>query len=93
MKVELLHIADCPNTEVARRLVEEAVRELGLCDKITEVEVSDPMQAERLRFPGSPTIRVNDIDVAAPLPRQQSYALSCRTYLLDGKLQEFRLGR
>jgi hypothetical protein len=58
MKVELLHIADCPNTEVARRLVEEALRELGLCDKITEVEVSDPMQAERLHFPGSPTVRV-----------------------------------
>jgi hypothetical protein len=52
MKVELLHIADCANTEVARRLVEEALRELGLCDKITEVEVSDPMQAERLRSQG-----------------------------------------
>ena len=87
MKVELLHIADCPNTEVARRLVEEALRELGPRDKITEVEVSDPMQAQRLRFPGSPTVRVDEIDVEAPLPRQRSYGLSCRTYLVGGKLQ------
>jgi hypothetical protein len=87
MKVELLHIADCPNTKVARRLIEEALRELELCDKITEVEVSDPTQAERLHFPGSPTIRVDEIDVEAPLLRQHSYGLSCRTYLVSGRLQ------
>ena len=64
MKVELLHMADCPNTKVARRLVKEALRELGLCDRVSEVEVSGPTQAERLHFPGSPTIRRR----ASPFP-------------------------
>ena len=63
MKVGLLHMADCPNTEVARRLAKEALRELGLCDRISEVEVSGPIESERPSFPGSPTIRVDDIDV------------------------------
>ena len=87
MKVELLHIADCPNTKAARRLVEECLREFGLSDTISEVEVSDPMQAERLCFPGSPTIRVDETDVEVSLERQNSQGLSCRTYLIGGKLQ------
>ena len=58
-----------------------------MCDNISEVEVGDPMQAERLCFPGSPTVRVDDIDVEAPLPRQNSYGLSRRTYLVGGELQ------
>jgi hypothetical protein len=90
MKVELLHIADCPNTQAARRLVEECLREFGLPDAISEVEVSDPMQAERLSFPGSPTIRLDETDVEVPLERQNSCGLSCRTYLIGGKLQGFR---
>jgi Domain of unknown function (DUF2703) len=84
MKVELLHIADCPNTEAARRLLEEALRELGLPEEISEIEVSDSAQAEALAFPGSPTIRVNDQDVETMLPRQSGYAISCRTYPIDG---------
>ena len=75
MKVELLHIADCPNTKAARRLVEECLREFGLSDAISEVEVSDPMQAERLCFPGSPTIRVDETDVEVSLERQNSHGL------------------
>jgi hypothetical protein len=38
MKVELLHIANCPNREVARRLVAEVLGEFELCDNISEVE-------------------------------------------------------
>jgi hypothetical protein len=87
MKVELLHIQDCPNTEPARMLLREILRELGQADEISEVEVSDAAQADALNFPGSPTIRVNGIDVDTALPRQNRYGLSCRTYMIGGKLQ------
>ena len=89
MKVELLHIADCPNTEAARRLLRETLRELGCREKIQEIEVSDSSQAETLSFPGSPTIRVDDNDVETALPRQNSYGLACRTYMIDGKRRGF----
>jgi hypothetical protein len=46
-----------------------------------------PQPAICLRFPGSPTVRVDEIDVEAPLPRQRGYGLSCRTYLVNRKLQ------
>jgi predicted DNA binding CopG/RHH family protein len=87
MKVELLHIADCPNREAARRLLKETLREFGLPEEISEIEVSDPAQAEVLSFAGSPTIRVNDKDVETVLPRQNNYGLSCRTYMIGGRLQ------
>jgi hypothetical protein len=87
MKIELLHIANCPNTEAARRLLKETLRELSLPEEIQEIEVSDSSQAEALGFPGSPTIRVDDEDVDTTLPRQNNYGLSCRTYMIDGRLQ------
>lgn len=85
MKVELLRIGDCPNAEAARRLLTETLRELGLAEENREIEVSDSSQAEALSFPGSPTIRIDGIDVEANLLRQKSNGLSCRTYMIDGK--------
>jgi hypothetical protein len=87
MKIELLHIADCPNIDAVRRLLKEALRELGLPEEISEIEVCDSAQAEVLAFPGSPTIRVDDKDVETTLPAQGGYGLSCRTYVINGTRQ------
>lgn len=87
MKIELLHIADCPNVDAARRLLTEALRELGLREEVSEIEVCDSAQAEALAFPGSPTVRVDGTDVETTLTRQGSYGLSRRTYEIDGKRQ------
>ena len=84
MKIELLHIADCPNTAAARRLLKEALQELGLPEEISEIEVGDSAQAEALAFPGSPTIRVGGKDVDTTLSDQGGYGLSCRLYVTDG---------
>ena len=86
MKVELLYVADCPNADGARRLLKRTLSELGIAQEISEVQVSDPGQAEALKFPGSPTIRIDGADLDTALPGQGSYGLSCRTYLIDGRL-------
>ena len=84
MKVELLHIADCPNTEAARRLLKKALREVGLPKEISEIEVSNNTQAEALAFPGSPTIRVDGKDVETTSFLPGVHGLACRTYMIDG---------
>jgi hypothetical protein len=84
MRVELLHIAGCPHTEATRRLLNETLQELGLAGDIEEIEVSDSSQAEALRFPGSPTIRIDGIDVETAMLRQNRHGLSCRIYMIDG---------
>ena len=84
MKVELLHIAGCPHTEATRRLLGESLQELGLAGDIEEIVVSDPSKAEALSFPGSPTIRIDGIDVETGILRQNRHALSCRIYMIHG---------
>ena len=87
MKVELLHVAGCPNAETARMVLKETLRELGRTDEISEVPVSDAEQAHALNFPGSPTIRVDDMDVETPLPGQAFYGLCCRIYMMEGRFR------
>ncbi|MGA3405410.1 MAG: hypothetical protein ABSD49_06755 [Candidatus Bathyarchaeia archaeon] len=51
--------------------------------KIIQIETDE--QARRLRFIGSPTILLNDVDVDPPITNH--YALACRAYRLeDGRI-------
>jgi hypothetical protein len=42
--------------------------------------VADQEDAERLRFLGSPTIRIDDVDVDPNTPERDDYALCCRIF-------------
>jgi Domain of unknown function (DUF2703) len=79
MKVEILYLADCPSQPAAVSLVKEVLAAQGVEAEITELLVSDEQAARELRFPGSPTIRINGRDVAEPLATE-SFALRCRLY-------------
>ena len=79
MKIEILYFDGCPNHEPAVRVVREVLQELGVDAEITGVDVPDEATAKRVRFPGSPTIRVDGEDVA-PEETNGSYSLSCRVY-------------
>ena len=60
--------------------------DLGLDQPITEIEVLTEEEAEQLQFPGSPTIRVNSIDVDPKGAALMEVSLTCRLYRLeDGK--------
>lgn len=79
MKIEILYFAGCPNHEPAERVVREILEELKVEAEISHVDVRDEATAERVRFPGSPTIRVDGEDVA-PDETNGSYSLRCRVY-------------
>jgi hypothetical protein len=78
--VEILYFEGCPNYESARALVEQVSRELGLEPQLRLVNVADEETARRLRFRGSPTIRVAGIDVDPHAEERDEYVLSCRVY-------------
>ncbi len=86
MKVELLYWSGCPSHPEARVLLERLLAERGLDARLELREVSTKEEAEALRFPGSPTIRIDGHDVD-PGGADARPALTCRIYRLpDGRI-------
>jgi hypothetical protein len=79
VKVEVLYVADCPSHSAAVTLVKDVLAAQGVTAEINEVLVSSEQTARELKFPGSPTIRINGRDVAEP-SENGVFALSCRLY-------------
>ena len=64
MKVELLYFDGCPGYEKARRALEDALaQEEDARGGFDLVAANTDEDAQRLRFPGSPTIRVDGNDL------------------------------
>jgi alkylmercury lyase-like protein len=81
--VEILYFDGCPNYEAALALVERVDRELGTDADVRMVNVPDQATAERARFLGSPTVRVDGIDVDPHARERTEYALSCRVFATE----------
>lgn len=78
MRIEVLYVPGCPNHAAALSSVNEALRAEHTRAVVEEVEVSDAAAAQALRFPGSPTVRVNGVD--AEPNEHLSFGLACRLY-------------
>jgi len=85
-RIELFWWARCPSWEQAIELVREEMALAGLDPERLEVrEVSSGEMAERRRFVGSPTIRIDGRDVEDP--GDEPIGLTCRVYRLrDGRV-------
>ena len=81
--IELLWFAGCPNHVAARRLLRDVVAELSPASVIRDIDATDPGVAERLRFPGSPTIRVDGRDVEPGFQDGADHTPRCRLYRTD----------
>jgi hypothetical protein len=87
-RVEILYFEGCPNHEPARALVERLATELDVEPAIELVEVVDPEAAVALRFLGSPTVRIDGVDVEPGAEERRDFAFSCRIYRRDGGASE-----
>ena len=82
MKIEILHIDECPNWREAGRRVRAAADALGLRDASIEYHLlHDSAEAALVPFAGSPTILVDGTD-AFPTDATIS-ELACRIYPTD----------
>lgn len=85
MHVEFLYWAGCPSHPEALGLLREVLADLGRPPIVHIHEVTSQEEADRLAFPGSPTIRVDGRDVD-PHSAAGSALLTCRIYrLADGR--------
>lgn len=80
MRVELFFTPDCPHRGPAMTQLRAVLRLEGVAEEIHEVVVTSAKRAEKLRFRGSPTIRINGRDIDPEPQVSESFALACRIY-------------
>jgi len=78
--VEFLWFQDCPNQEAARALLHEVIDDVAPGTTVSDIDATDPEVAKSLRFPGSPTIRVDGIDVDPAFIDPGDYTPRCRLF-------------
>jgi hypothetical protein len=84
--VELFYWKGCPSYPEAHELLAGVLRANGSATEIRMHEVKTAEEAEELRFPGSPTIRIDGRDVD-PAGADAPAMLACRIYRLpDGRI-------
>jgi hypothetical protein len=81
--IEVLYTRDCPNYAGALALVERVRAELDVDAELRTSLIGDLAAAERARFPGSPTIRVDGRDVEPGSEPPAEISLACRLYRLE----------
>ena len=87
MTVELLYLPGCPHHHQTSGLICKVLSEHGLRARFTETAIANLEEAQRRRFPGSPTVRVNGRDIEGGPNKPLAVGFACRTYWVDGKPQ------
>jgi hypothetical protein len=79
MKLEILYFGGCPSYLKAENTLREVLAQEAIEAEVELVVVNSDEAAQRLGFPGSPTIRADGEDLF-PMPTRSAYALGCRMY-------------
>ena len=80
MKIEVLYFDGCPNHLPTAERVRAILRQEGVVAEILEIEVKDESAAKAFAFPGSPTVRINGLDIDPALRASEDAGFACRRY-------------
>jgi hypothetical protein len=80
VRIEILARRDCANRGMAQLVVERAVTQSGIPVELHSVDVKTEADARRWRFLGSPSVRVDGLDVEPGAAGRRDYTLSDRVY-------------
>jgi hypothetical protein len=85
--VEFLYFDGCPNHEALLPHLEQLLHRAEIPVEIALRNVPDDTAAQRERFLGSPTVRVDGHDVEPGAQDRDDYGLKCRLYRTDAGLR------
>ncbi len=85
MKVELLYFDGCPSWQSGLQNLHSALEAIGLNVSVELVQVMDNDDAARKKFLGSPSFRINGVDLWNE--ERDTYSLSCRVYATPGGMK------
>lgn len=78
MTLEVLYLDGCPSHEQLLPVLRELAAARGL--QVTQRRIENATQAEQARFLGSPSVRVNGVDVEPGADERTDFGLKCRLY-------------
>ena len=87
MRIELLHFDGCPGYAELRERLPRLLERAGVDAEIEERRIDSEGTARRERFLGSPTLRIDGLDVVSSVADSDAYALRCRLYSSGGVLE------
>ena len=80
MKIEVLYIDGCPHFPATVDAVKKALGQFGLTFPVIETMVRDQETAVKTGFLGSPTVRIDGLDIEPSARRRTAFGMMCRTY-------------
>jgi hypothetical protein len=80
MTIELLYFDGCPSHEAFLPRLRALLAQTGVEDPVLERRVQSDDAAQRERFLGSPTLRIDGVDVDPGAAQRADYGLKCRLY-------------
>lgn len=87
MRVEVLYFDGCPGHETLLPRLRDLMDQEGVDAPIELKSIKSAQTAERERFLGSPTLRINGEDVDATAGSRADFGLKCRLYATADGLQ------
>lgn len=87
MKVELLYFDGCPSHARLLPRLTQLIAEAGVETEVEQRRVESPQAVIAERFLGSPTVRIDGLDVEPEADRRCDYGLKCRLYSTNEGLQ------
>ncbi len=89
IRIEIFYFDGCPSYHEASENVNTALRELGVQAEVHLIAVTTNEEAAASKFLGSPSVRVEGVDVEMSHDPQADYSLRCRRYAFEGSVQGF----
>ena len=84
MKIELLYFDGCPTWLQTETDIKSLLAEHDRTDTIEHVKVESNEEAQQEEFVGSPTVRIDGIDIDPDAPHE-GFNLECRLYWVEGR--------
>ena len=80
MHVELLFFEDCPSHAAFLPRLRKLLNQAGVTAEIEQRRVQSDEAAHAERFLGSPTLRIDGVDIDPHAGERSDYGLRCRLY-------------
>lgn len=84
MRIEVLYFDGCPNYETLLPRLRALLSAADVDAQIDLVRIDDAETAERERFLGSPTVRVDGADVEPGAAARTDFGMKCRLFTTAG---------